>query len=155
MNKIFLQEITKNLQELGFQNKKHSWYKHTNDLIKVIDLQKSEYSELYYVNIGLYVKELGCDHDNAADCKKNPQESHCHFRLRAEAFFADAEIQELNRAIGQRDVNRIMYFIGILSKNVFEGVETINDVRDKIVSDVKYINRSNRRLKEFLGISSS
>ena len=37
----------------GFSLKRNSWYRLTDDFIQIINFQKSHFSNLYYLNIGL------------------------------------------------------------------------------------------------------
>ncbi len=50
------------LKTYGFQRKLSlTWHKDEADLIKGINLQKSAYSNLYYVNLGTFFKGIGGD----------------------------------------------------------------------------------------------
>lgn len=152
MTKTFLQQLTESLEKKGFFNKKHSWYKDSKDLIQVIDLQKSEYSNLYYVNFGIYVKALGCANDKTETCLKTPSEPHCHLRLRAESFLSPQDMQTLNQAVEHEDIDTTMKFLDILYDLHFKNVDTLEDLKNKIHSDIKYQNRSDRRLKEMFSL---
>lgn len=59
-NKHFMRDIDSRVGEVlishDFKLKKNSWYRHTEDFIQVLNLQKSYFSDLYYLNIGLDVK---------------------------------------------------------------------------------------------------
>ena len=59
-NKHFMRDIDSRVGEIlishDFKLKKNSWYRHTEDFIQVLNLQKSYFSDLYYLNIGLDVK---------------------------------------------------------------------------------------------------
>jgi len=47
------------LQPAGFDRKGQSWYLAGADAIVVFNLQKSDYDEVYYVNLGFWLKQLG------------------------------------------------------------------------------------------------
>lgn len=43
----------------GFSKHSGSWYRDTDDVITVAELQKSQYGLQYYVNIALWLRPLG------------------------------------------------------------------------------------------------
>ncbi|MDV6330446.1 DUF4304 domain-containing protein [Asticcacaulis sp. 201] len=54
MDKKALEKMTdKYLSPYGMQKKSTSWYKETNDVLQIVNLQKSEFSNKFYLNIGL------------------------------------------------------------------------------------------------------
>lgn len=67
------------LSEATFDRKGKCWYKRANDLIALVDLQKSNYSNLYFINLGFFLLNLGS--------KDYPKEHECHVRIRAEKLF--------------------------------------------------------------------
>lgn len=69
------------LEVAGFVKKGQSWYFDGKDAIVVVNLQKYNFDELYFINMGIWLKALG---ENAF-----PQENLCHIYLRAEALFPD------------------------------------------------------------------
>lgn len=65
------------LKKQGFNNSKTTWRKTTDDLIYVLNIQGSQWSERdYYINVGVYIKDLGEE--------VNPPEFRCHIRSRIE-----------------------------------------------------------------------
>ncbi len=62
------------LQENGYKRKANSWYLDAPEAILVVNLQKSQYSQQYYVNLGIWLKQLGV--------AASPKEHHCHIRGR-------------------------------------------------------------------------
>lgn len=68
----------------GFSLKRTSWYRLTDDFIQIINFQKSHFSNLYYLNIGL-------------DCKNGgyiiyKPEYKFPVRLRADMIISDPEL---------------------------------------------------------------
>jgi hypothetical protein len=55
--------------------KTNTWHKPHQDTILVVNLQKSQFGEIYYINLGVWVRLLG---ENEA-----PKEYQCHIRQRA------------------------------------------------------------------------
>jgi len=66
------------LAPLGFRRRKETWYKTNPDTISVINLQKSQWGGQYYVNLAVYLRDLG----NST----LPQESQSHIRVRLTAI---------------------------------------------------------------------
>jgi len=68
--------IAQPLKELGFRKKSRTWWRHNDDTIQVLNLQKSPYGERMYVNLGIYVRALGTE--------DLPPENRCHLQVRLE-----------------------------------------------------------------------
>lgn len=65
------------LKKQGFKKSKTTWRKTTVDLIYVLNIQGSQWSEEdYYINVAIYIKALGEE--------VNPPEYRCHIRSRIE-----------------------------------------------------------------------
>jgi hypothetical protein len=65
----------------GFTKHSRSWYRQTADVLKVLNLQKSQYGPSYYLNVALWLPELGDT--------RYPPENHCHVRTRLNSIFPD------------------------------------------------------------------
>lgn len=74
--KTFNEEITK----FGFKKNACLWYKKLENVIYILELQKSSYSSLYYLNVSVYFIEI----DNN---DKIPKEKDCHIRTRLNKEF--------------------------------------------------------------------
>ena len=79
--KTFKKSIAVPLETAGFVKKGQSWYLDGKDAIVVVNLQKYDFDELYFINMGIWLKALG---ENAF-----PQENLCHICLRAEGLFPE------------------------------------------------------------------
>lgn len=74
----------------GFRKQSGSWHRSTSDVVTVANLQRSQYSPRYYVNIGLWLRELG---DAVA-----PKENKCHVGIRIGQLLGaqdDAQVNSL------------------------------------------------------------
>lgn len=71
------QALSDELLPAGFRRKGSNWTKAGEDVVAVINLQKSNYDESYFLNLGFWLVELG---ENA-----EPKEEQCHVRTRADA----------------------------------------------------------------------
>ena len=79
--KTFKKSIAAPLETAGFVKKGQSWYLDGKEAIAVVNLQKYNFDELYFINMGIWLKALG---ENAF-----PQEYLCHICLRAEGLFPE------------------------------------------------------------------
>lgn len=66
----------------GFVKNSGSWYLKREDVILVLNLQKSNYGRQYFLNIGMWLTALGMD--------EQPKEQHCHIRSRLSRLASDA-----------------------------------------------------------------
>jgi hypothetical protein len=81
-------QFSDKLKTANFKLKSNAWYKENKENIIVVELQKSNYSESYFLNIAVWLKALGED--------QFPKERYCHIRMRADSYFTDsgAEIDD-------------------------------------------------------------
>ncbi len=76
------QQFADKLNPANFKLKSNAWYKENEENTIVVELQKSNYSESYFLNIAVWLKALG---DN-----QFPKERFCHIRMRADSYFTDS-----------------------------------------------------------------
>lgn len=69
----------------GFTKKSGIWCRRQRETIAVLELQKSQYGSQYYVNVALWLLELG-----EASC---PKEQACHLRSRLTQLLPDPDDQ--------------------------------------------------------------
>lgn len=67
----------------GFTKKSGTWCRRQQDTIAVLELQKSQYGAQYFVNVALWLLELG-----DAQC---PREQACHLRSRLTRLLPEDE----------------------------------------------------------------
>ncbi len=79
--RTFKNAIAAPLDKAGFKKKGQSWYLDGKDAIIVVNLQKSDWSEIYFINMGIWLKNLGET--------SFPQYNHCHLYYRIERFFPE------------------------------------------------------------------
>jgi len=82
------------LKQAGFKVQSNTWHKSCQDTILVVNLQKSQWSQRYYINLAVWVRALG---EAVA-----PKEHQCHIRERATSL-PGGEVQELERALDLDD----------------------------------------------------
>lgn len=66
--------ISKSLLGAGFKKKSSTWYLPTKDTISICNLQRSSYGPQYYINIAVWLNELGDS--------QFPKEYQCQIRFR-------------------------------------------------------------------------
>ena len=54
----------------GFRKKGGTWWRHTDDFIQVVNIHGSQWSKRFYLNLGVYIREIGD--------KEFPAEYDCH-----------------------------------------------------------------------------
>ena len=67
------------LKTAGFKKRSLSWYLNGKDTIVVVNLQRSDWSKLYYINIGIWLKALGDE--------LFPKHYKCHMYWRVERLY--------------------------------------------------------------------
>lgn len=78
---LLKKSIGRVLGDSGFKRKGQSWYLHGSDCIVVLNLQKDDFSDLYYVNFGVWLRALGSE--------QYPPAHKCHLVCRLEELFVD------------------------------------------------------------------
>jgi uncharacterized protein DUF4304 len=76
------------LEPAGFRRRKDTWYRSNEDTITLVNLQKSQWGGQYYVNLGIYLRDIGK--------ATSPPEHHSHIRLRLTAIagYASTTIEQ-------------------------------------------------------------
>jgi len=82
------------LRETGFKVRTNTWHKQCQDTILVVNLQKSQWGPQYYINLAVWVKQLGD--------ASTPKEYQCHIRQRA-TDLPDKRAKTLERALDLED----------------------------------------------------
>ncbi len=110
-------------REVGFEKKSGSWYWHGEEVIAVLNLQKSQYGPQYYVNVAFWLRQLGEE--------RYPKEHKCHVRLRLEDVAPGAE-DEIGRLLDlekpSSDEQRIEALLRLLLERLGPVVERAGSV---------------------------
>ncbi len=72
--KLFKALINELISEAGFKKKSNNWYWANDDVIFVVNLQKSIYGMQFYLNFGVALRDL--------EIKEYPKENKSHIRFR-------------------------------------------------------------------------
>ncbi|EKO5173772.1 DUF4304 domain-containing protein [Vibrio vulnificus] len=89
-SKLVKEALGAPLKEAGFKKKSDSWYWSNDEVVLLVNLQKSQYGDQYYVNGGVALKSLG-----AVDF---PKDYHCHIRFRLTAVVSEEESKKIELA---------------------------------------------------------
>lgn len=105
-------------REAGLEKKASAWYRHTDEVIAVSDLQKSQYGPKYYFNQGFWLRELGDD--------RYPKGQNCHISLRLETLLAEqrervAELLDLDHEMPEQE--RIDELVALLNERMLPVIE--------------------------------
>ncbi|HEY4307744.1 MAG TPA: DUF4304 domain-containing protein [Gemmatimonadaceae bacterium] len=91
MNSKDLEELFDNvLTRSGFRRRRDTWYSTNEDTITLVNIQKSQWSGQYYVNLGVYLRDLGK--------ATSPLEYQAHIRARLDVIALSDGI-DLTRAL--------------------------------------------------------
>ena len=86
--KKYLENLFKSfLKSKGFRKKGASWRKDVDGFLQIINIQGSAYSKNFYVNLGVYIKDLG-----TLDW---PAEYDCHIRIRLNSYCLNKGVLDL------------------------------------------------------------
>ena len=80
----FKKVVDKELKSQGFIKKGNSWYSSTNECIVLLNLQHSNFSSFYYINLCSFLRKRNYD-------EKYPKETECHIRTRVPNSGEDGE----------------------------------------------------------------
>lgn len=74
--KVILGIMSRIMKEFGFRKKRSTWYRENEEVIMVVNLQRSTWGKYFYLNVGVLIKAL--------NNTKDPPEHKCHIRDRIE-----------------------------------------------------------------------
>jgi len=77
------------MNELGYKTRGPTWHRYTSNVIQVLNIQGSQWSKDFHVNLGVYFREIGTE--------DKPGEIDCHIRQRLCAVVDDR--QSYNRTL--------------------------------------------------------
>jgi hypothetical protein len=82
--------MARELRKAGYKVRTNTWCKPCQDTLLVVNLQKSQFGDVHYINLGVWVRLLG---ENEA-----PKEYQCHIRQRATSLRTE-KAKALERAL--------------------------------------------------------
>lgn len=136
LNQIFL--------SFGFKKKGNNWSQETEELIKGINLQKSNFGNFYYINYSWNIKSLkdqGIDHVNR--------------RFSSTDKIENARIDELLNLDEQMDANnRKIELYSLINAKVIEKLQSINTEKELLMElqSRPHLNDVPLIIKKYFGI---
>jgi len=113
---IFKKRVGATMKAAGFVGKGQSWFKEGSDAVVSLSLQKSDFDEKYYVNFGVWLKELGST--------AFPAPNHCHIQIRLTSLFPAATEMIEKACRLSSSVEEVDEFVAFLSAQVAPFCET-------------------------------
>jgi hypothetical protein len=128
------------LKSNGFKRKGNYWRLEADELIKIVNLQKSQWGNQYYINYGFDIKEL--QYDGLA--------MHIYRRIGSTDATGNNILDFENNLAG----DRIKMVESLLTNSLLETFSNINSVAD-LLNDLKqrpHLNDVPLKVKDFLGL---
>ena len=102
----------------GMELHRRAWYRTSDEVVAVSELQKSQYGRSYYFNQGFWLRELGDE--------RYPRQSSCHITLRLETLASEerhrvARLLDLDHGIP--DEERIEKLVALLNERISPVIE--------------------------------
>lgn len=76
------------MKERRFRKSGPTWHRDQQELIQVVNIQKSQWGDQFYINLGIYLKKLGTE--------TRPTHYRCHIRFRIDFLLAKEDLPTLN-----------------------------------------------------------
>lgn len=142
--------MNKFLKKEGYIKKSSSFYKTHSNAIFVINLQKSQWGEAYYFNIGIFFKEIEPNIEF-------PKEYQCHMRFRIEDFqevkhlinkILDPENEIIDIEKFETEINSVVPWLD----KYLQGLSNRNKLIDLIKSKNQMSDFMFHKLKKWLGL---
>ena len=140
------------MKELGFKKQGPTWHRSSVDVIEVFNIQGSQWSKNFYINLGTYFKEIGSE--------DKPKEYDCHIRQRL-CGIAD-DLNECNSTLSFENSIKLEERIDNLRKLVsqyaipwLERCATVEGARNYLLNEKKHGLPVAKQTWEFLGINHS
>jgi len=149
--KEFIKIFNNELKKHKFIKKGYSWYLFEEKVIKVVNLQKSQYSNLYYVNLCVFFKDL--------EKTDFPKEEHCHIRTRLDNYIIqsdidynhlfDLEIKDISYEYYEEELKKCITVNILPQLNIIQNKEGILSIISKMPS---FKNTIPMKVKKYLNI---
>ncbi len=116
------------LKSRGFKKKKAHFYKDMSNVVVIIDFQKSDFSESYFINFAVWLKDVSSVADPGAI-----KENQCHIKTRLERLLPEFfEVIRMLADRGRLNANERSeldaQFPGVFGKELEEKIEAFSSV---------------------------
>ena len=131
----------------GFARSGNHFYKDSEEIIGIIGLQKSNFSNGYYINVGYFIKQL-----KSSDNIPRDVDAHVSARFLNNFGEASGDVFELDLL----DDNSKEKLVKCIDDNVcsfFDNVTSINALKDLLTRRPSLLYQTKLNAKRFLGYS--
>jgi hypothetical protein len=131
-----IEYLNHEFRRIGFAKVGDNWYLEYEDCIQVVNLQKSAYSEQYYLNLGILLKQL--------DETRHPNEYNCHIRIRLNMLGSLPGLQRIidfeDTSIHPKDrTTRLSRIIKEVILPFLENMADLQNIKEALINE-KYTN---------------
>lgn len=128
MKTIVSRTVDSSLKANNFIKKSGSWYREVDESVMVVNLQKSNYGNTFYINLGVWFKRFGQS--------QFPKEQQCHIRIRLSSLTGEELDNALNlENTAVTEVDRQLTIDGAISQRALpflSACSTVNGVRSML-----------------------
>lgn len=117
--------IAPELKARGFKKKGRTWWRDTDDVVQVLNLQQSPFGEQLYVNLGVYLKRLGTE--------PMPAVNRCHIGVRLERV-ASHQAEVAAATLSTRPGAALLSALLVDGIAWLESVSTLKGIRSYLAS---------------------
>lgn len=137
------------LKTSGFEKKKKSWYRELEEVNQIVNLQKSDFGEQYYLNLGIQPSSMAK--------KRFEPENKYPLRLRFDGeMFGNKSLPKIIDLADSRrpesiQVEEVKSMLRS-SLQFLDRVKTISGLKSEITANPRILNRTVAELRVFLNI---
>lgn len=147
MDRTFFRKVVNEcLVVKGFKKKRSRYFKESEEILMLVTVQKSSFSDTYYFNFGFAIKELLDDPSEVVN------EAYCHVRSRFFFIHADGDpapwfdLDDNNEENLRNGINQEM-------NKYLTNVQTVDDLLDLVKKYPELLVSTNNIVRKFLGIT--
>jgi len=96
-SKIIKEAIKKPLSEAGYIKKSDTWYLRNDEVVLLVNIQKSQYGNQFYINCGASLKSLSS--------VEFPKEHQCNIRFRIEDVIPSGSESNIGALLDLEDIS--------------------------------------------------
>lgn len=140
--------VAAKLKRCDFRRSGTTWRRQTPDLVTVVNLQRSAWSPLYYVNLAVAIRALLRT--------ETPKEHHCHLRVRPGEIGVDSALLkdalDLEKLVP--DDVRAAGIESILDSGTswLGGFQTLDDLRRAVATNPRLASSTTHAAQRHLGL---
>ena len=148
--KYWLNFVNKILKEHHFKRKSNNWYIEFDETIIVFNMQRDNFSEYYFLNIGVNIKEMNSEN-------KFPKEHQCDFRIRLKnnCFDNNDYFDFKNNIYDNEREKGIKNYLEEVVLKIIVKISTVNGIKDYCNEFPEILNRQNIKIKNYLGYKAT